>query len=75
VAVSFLVEETGVPEKTIDLSQVTDKFHHLKLYRVYLVMNEVRTHNFSGQKTIILYISYSHLDTTISYHDYDAEHQ
>ena len=31
--------------------------------------------NISLKKTIILYISYSHLDTTISYHDYDAEHQ
>ena len=36
-----LVEETEYPEKTIDLSQVTDKLDHIMLYR---------THNFSGDR-------------------------
>jgi len=41
----LLVEETGVPGKTTDLQQVTDKLCHIMMNRVDLTMSGILTHN------------------------------
>ena len=43
----LLVKETVVSGKTTDLSQVTDTFYHIILYRVRLAISRIQTHNFS----------------------------
>jgi hypothetical protein len=46
----LLVEETGVPGEDPNVSQVTDKRHHIMLYRVHFATSAIRTHNYAVRK-------------------------
>jgi hypothetical protein len=46
-------KKTEYPDKTNDVSQFTDKFYHIMLYWVHLVMSETQTHNHSGDRHLL----------------------
>ena len=49
----LLVEETGVPGETTDMSEVTDKLYHIMLYRIHLAMSRIQTHNVNGDRVVV----------------------
>ena len=46
----YCLEKPEYSEKTIVLSQFTEKMHHIQLYRVHLAMSGIQAHTVSGDR-------------------------
>jgi hypothetical protein len=58
----LLVEEIGVPGE----KPVTDKLYHIMLYRLYLSMSWIQTHNFKSKRLIDCTLSLTEKNTNVS---------
>jgi hypothetical protein len=76
VAVTFICGGNGVPEKTTDLPQVTNKLDHIILYRVLLIKNLIskKDSKYNGEKRKDENTNYGHGQQSIENIKQNEEH-